>query len=145
MSSIFKVMYVKFNSHWSEQAVCKHLVLSRSSGQPSAPYKLLLSKSSGQPSASYKLGLSRFSGQPSASSKLVLSRSSGQPFASYKLVMSRSSGLLSASYKLVLSRSSRQFHIKPFIFKTFSCSHSLFDFHQFFSIRCRIKYSFFFV
>ena len=33
------------------------------------------------------------------------------------------------------------FHIKPFIFKTFSWSHSLSDFHEIFSI----KYSFFFV
>ena len=37
------------------------------------------------------------------------------------------------------------FHIKPFIFKTFSWSHSLSDFHEIFSIKCRNKYSFFFV
>ena len=33
------------------------------------------------------------------------------------------------------------FHIKPFIFKTFSWSHSLSDFHENFSIKCRNKYS----
>ena len=37
------------------------------------------------------------------------------------------------------------FHIKPFIFITFSWSHSLSDFHEIFSIKCRNKYSFFFV
>ena len=37
------------------------------------------------------------------------------------------------------------FHIKPFIFKTFSWSHSLSDFHEIFSIKCRNKYSFFFI
>ena len=35
------------------------------------------------------------------------------------------------------------FHIKPFIFKTFSWSHSLSDFHEIFSIKCRNKYNFF--
>jgi hypothetical protein len=35
------------------------------------------------------------------------------------------------------------FHIKPFIFKTFSWSHSLSDFHEIFSIKCRNKYSLF--
>ena len=37
------------------------------------------------------------------------------------------------------------FNIKPFIFITFSWSHSLSDFHEIFSIKCRNKYSFFFV
>jgi hypothetical protein len=37
------------------------------------------------------------------------------------------------------------FHIKPFVFITFSWSHSLSDFHDFFSIKCRNKYIFFFV
>jgi hypothetical protein len=37
------------------------------------------------------------------------------------------------------------FHIKPFIFKTFAWSHSLSDFQEMFSIKCRNKYSFFFV
>jgi hypothetical protein len=37
------------------------------------------------------------------------------------------------------------FHIKPFIFKTFSWSHCLSDFHDIFSIKCRNKYSFFVV
>jgi hypothetical protein len=37
------------------------------------------------------------------------------------------------------------FHIKQFIFITFSWSHSLSDFHEIFSIKCRNKYSFFFV
>ena len=37
------------------------------------------------------------------------------------------------------------FYIKPFIFITFSWSHSLSDFHEIFSIKCRNKYSFFFV
>ena len=37
------------------------------------------------------------------------------------------------------------FHIKPFIFIAFSWSHSLSDFHEMFSIKCRNKYSFFFV
>ena len=37
------------------------------------------------------------------------------------------------------------FHIKPFIFKTFTWSHSLSDFHEIFSIKCRNQYSFFFV
>jgi hypothetical protein len=36
------------------------------------------------------------------------------------------------------------FHIKPFIFITFLWSHSLSDFHEIFSIKCRNKYSFFF-
>jgi hypothetical protein len=36
------------------------------------------------------------------------------------------------------------FHIKPFIFKTFAWSHSLSDFQEMFSIKCRNKYSFFF-
>jgi hypothetical protein len=35
------------------------------------------------------------------------------------------------------------FHIKPFIFKTFFWSHSLSDFNEIFSIKCRNKYSFF--
>jgi hypothetical protein len=33
------------------------------------------------------------------------------------------------------------FHIKPFIFITFSWSHSLLDFHEIFSIKCRNKYT----
>ena len=36
------------------------------------------------------------------------------------------------------------FHIKPFIFKTFSWSRFVSDFHVLFSNKCRNKYSFFF-
>jgi hypothetical protein len=37
------------------------------------------------------------------------------------------------------------FHIKPLIFNTFSCSHSLSDFHEIFNIKPQNKYSFFFL
>jgi hypothetical protein len=37
------------------------------------------------------------------------------------------------------------FHIKPLIFNTFSCSHSLSDFHEMFNIKPQNKYSFFFL
>ena len=37
------------------------------------------------------------------------------------------------------------FHNKPLIFNTFSCSHSLSDFHEIFNIKPQNKYSFFFL
>ena len=49
------------------------------------------------------------------------------------------------THMLLFSSHLAMLAIKPLIFITFSWSHSLSDFHEIFSIKCRNKYSFFLV